>query len=86
MQSFFLILSIFGTQVVGDDLLCTNPVRIKRAIENKTCNALLLKVNQIGTISESIQAVKMAKEAGWGVMCSHRYVKLAFLHLIVSKY
>lgn len=60
------------SQVVGDDLLVTNPVRVKEAIEKKACNALLLKVNQIGTVTESIQAVKMAKEAGWGVMASHR--------------
>ena len=59
-------------QVVGDDLLVTNPKRVERAIEEKTCNALLLKVNQIGTITEAIEAVKMAKVAGWGVMCSHR--------------
>lgn len=59
-------------QVVGDDLLVTNPKRVKRAIEEKTCNALLLKVNQIGTVSESIEAVGMAKAAGWGVMTSHR--------------
>jgi enolase len=42
-------------QIIGDDLLCTNPKRIQRAIEGKACNALLLKVNQIGTISESIK-------------------------------
>ena len=48
-------------QVVGDDLLVTNPKRVKEAIERKACNALLLKVNQIGTVTESIQAVKMAK-------------------------
>ena len=59
-------------QVVGDDLLVTNPKRVKRAIDEKTCNALLLKVNQIGTVSESIEAVGMAKAAGWGVMTSHR--------------
>ena len=59
-------------QVVGDDLLVTNPTRVKTAIEKKACNALLLKVNQIGSISESIEAVRMAKEAGWGVMTSHR--------------
>ena len=59
-------------QVVGDDLLVTNPTRVKTAIEKKDCNALLLKVNQIGSISESIEAVRMAKEAGWGVMTSHR--------------
>lgn len=59
-------------QIVGDDLLVTNPIRVKQAIETKACNALLLKVNQIGTITESIDAVRMAKEAGWGVMTSHR--------------
>jgi len=59
-------------QIVGDDLLVTNPKRIKQAIEKKACNALLLKVNQIGTVSESIQACKLAQEAGWGVMVSHR--------------
>nr|QKY15213.1 enolase 1 (ENO1) [Polytomella parva]CBX25212.2 2-phosphoglycerate dehydratase [Polytomella sp. Pringsheim 198.80] len=59
-------------QVVGDDMLCTNPERVKRGIEAKCVNALLLKVNQIGTVTESIEAVRMAKEAGWGVMASHR--------------
>jgi enolase len=59
-------------KIVGDDLLVTNPKRIARAIEEKACNALLLKVNQIGSITESIQAVKMAKAAGWGVLASHR--------------
>ena len=50
----------------------TNPVRIKKAIELKSCNALLLKVNQIGTLTESIQAAKDSYAAGWGVMVSHR--------------
>ena len=59
-------------QIVGDDLLVTNPTRVKKAIEEKACNALLLKVNQIGSITESIEAVNMAKAAGWGVMTSHR--------------
>jgi enolase len=59
-------------QVVGDDLTVTNPVKIKRAVDTKACNALLLKVNQIGSITEAIQAVKDAKSAGWGVMTSHR--------------
>jgi len=59
-------------QIVGDDLLVTNPTRVKKAIDEKACNALLLKVNQIGTVSESIEAVAMAKAAGWGVMASHR--------------
>ena len=59
-------------QVVGDDLTVTNPVKIKRAIEEKSCNALLLKLNQIGSVTEAITAVKDAKAAGWGVMTSHR--------------
>merc|ERR1719437_395527 len=60
------------TQIVGDDLTVTNVERIKTAIEKKACNALLLKGNQIGTLSESIDAVKLCKQNGWGVMCSHR--------------
>jgi len=52
--------------------LVTNPKRIKTSIENKACNALLLKVNQIGTVTESMEACKMAQKAGWGVMVSHR--------------
>lgn len=59
-------------QVVGDDLTVTNIEKIERAIEEKSCTCLLLKVNQIGTISESIAAVTKAKQAGWGVMTSHR--------------
>lgn len=59
-------------QIVGDDLLVTNPTRIKIGIEKKSCNALLLKINQIGTITESIQACSDARSAGWGVMVSHR--------------
>jgi len=59
-------------QVVGDDILVTNPARVLKAIESKCCNALLLKVNQIGSVTESIEAVRMAKAAGWGVMASHR--------------
>jgi len=60
------------TQVVGDDLTVTNVTRVKKAIDEKACNALLLKVNQIGSVSESIEAVKLCKQGGWGVMCSHR--------------
>jgi len=59
-------------QIVGDDLLVTNPKRIGTAIEKKACNALLLKVNQIGSVTESIEACKMSQAAGWGVMVSHR--------------
>ncbi|KAI5481672.1 enolase [Pseudohyphozyma bogoriensis] len=61
-----------GIQIVGDDLTVTNPLRIKTAIEKKACNGLLLKVNQIGSISESIAATKLAQSDGWGVMVSHR--------------
>jgi enolase len=59
-------------QIVGDDLTVTNPVRIETAIQQKACNGLLLKVNQIGTVTESIRAANMARADGWGVMVSHR--------------
>lgn len=59
-------------QIVADDLTVTNPQRIKTAIEKKAASGLLLKVNQIGTLSESIQAAKDSYAAGWGVMVSHR--------------
>ena len=64
----------FGSkvQVVGDDLLVTNVKRIDKAIESKACNALLLKINQIGTITESITAAKLSRDNGWNVMVSHR--------------
>jgi enolase len=58
--------------IIGDDLLVTNPTRIKKAVGDKACNSLLLKVNQIGTVTESIQAVSLAKQNKWGVMTSHR--------------
>jgi len=61
-----------GMQVVGDDLLVTNPKRVAKALECKACNALLLKVNQIGSITEAIEAANMSMQAGWGVMVSHR--------------
>uniref|UniRef100_A0A670JVQ5 Alpha-enolase n=1 Tax=Podarcis muralis TaxID=64176 RepID=A0A670JVQ5_PODMU len=59
-------------QIVGDDLTVTNPKRIQQAVEKKACNCLLLKVNQIGSVTESIQACKLAQSNGWGVMVSHR--------------
>ena len=59
-------------QIVGDDLTVTNPIRIRQAIDAKACNALLLKVNQIGTLTESIDAALLAKSSGWNVMVSHR--------------
>jgi enolase len=57
---------------LGDDLLCTNPVRIRRAIETKACDALLLKVNQIGTLTEALEAYRQARAAGWSVTLSVR--------------
>ena len=59
-------------QIVGDDLTVTNPKRIATAVEKKSCNGLLLKVNQIGTVTEAIEAHNLAKSSGWGTMISHR--------------
>jgi len=59
-------------QIVGDDLLVTNPTRINIGLQKKACNALLLKVNQIGSVTESIDAWRLSKKNGWGVMVSHR--------------
>lgn len=59
-------------QIVGDDLTVTNPTRIQTAVEKKACNCLLLKVNQIGSVTESIRAHNLAKSNGWGTMVSHR--------------
>ncbi len=59
-------------QVVTDDLTVSNPEIVKRAIDEKAGNALLLKVNQIGTLTEAVSAARIANEAGWGVVVSHR--------------
>lgn len=59
-------------QVVGDDLTVTNVERIKTAIEKQSCTSLLLKINQIGTITEAIDAAKLCQSKGWSVMVSHR--------------
>ncbi len=59
-------------QLVGDDLLVTYPERIKRAIQERSCNSLLTKPNQIGTLTETIQAVRDAQRAGWTAVLSHR--------------
>merc|ERR1711990_1151149 len=59
-------------QIVGDDLTVTNPARIATAVEKDACNSLLLKVNQIGSLTEAIQASQDAKQAGWTTMVSHR--------------
>jgi len=59
-------------QLVGDDLLVTNVERIERAIDEEACNSLLCKVNQIGTLTESVAAIDMSHRAGWSVVVSHR--------------
>jgi enolase len=59
-------------QLVGDDLLVTNPDRVRRGIEEKSCNALLVKVNQIGSLTETIEAVETCQRAGWKAVTSHR--------------
>jgi enolase len=59
-------------QIVGDDLLVTNPTRVQRAIDEKSCNALLVKLNQIGSLTETIQAVELCQRAGWNAVTSHR--------------
>jgi enolase len=58
--------------IVGDDLLVTNPQRIKKAVEEKACNAILIKPNQIGTVSETLEVVKIARDANWKINVSHR--------------
>ena len=59
-------------QVVGDDLYATNPDRLSRGIETRASNAILVKPNQIGTLTETLQVVTMARDAGWGAIISHR--------------
>ncbi len=73
-QGFQEITKRFGDKItiIGDDLLVTNPKRIEEAYNKKACNGLLLKVNQIGTVSEAIEAAKLAQSYGWKIMVSHR--------------
>ena len=59
-------------QLVGDDLLVTNPERVRRAIKENAANALLVKVNQIGSLTETIEAVETCHRAGWRAVTSHR--------------
>ena len=59
-------------QLVGDDLLVTNPQRIERAIEKHSANSVLIKLNQIGTLTETLEAIEIAQSAGWTVVISHR--------------
>ncbi|OGY09093.1 MAG: phosphopyruvate hydratase [Candidatus Blackburnbacteria bacterium RIFCSPHIGHO2_01_FULL_43_15b] len=60
------------TMVVGDDLLVTNPERVSRAVSEKACNAILVKPNQIGTVTETLGVIKLARNAGWKIIVSHR--------------
>jgi enolase len=73
-KSWSLMTSEMGgkIQIVGDDLLVTNPKRVQEAIEQKACNALLVKLNQIGTLTETMEAVEMCQRAGWRAVTSHR--------------
>jgi enolase len=59
-------------QIVGDDLLVTNPERIRRAIKEESCNALLVKLNQIGSLTETLEAVELVQRNGWRAVTSHR--------------
>ncbi|MFA5310608.1 MAG: phosphopyruvate hydratase, partial [Candidatus Paceibacterota bacterium] len=58
--------------IIGDDLLVTNPDIIKEAVMRKAVNAVILKINQIGTVTETLEAARLAKEAGWKTIVSHR--------------
>jgi enolase len=59
-------------QIMGDDLLVTNPKRIQKAIEEKACNSLLVKLNQIGSLTETIESVTLCQRQGWTAIVSHR--------------
>ena len=59
-------------QLVGDDLFVTNPDRLRRGIDERVANAILVKVNQIGTLTETLEAIRVAQEAGYGAVISHR--------------
>lgn len=61
-----------NTLLIGDDLLVTNPERIKLAKKRNLCNGAIIKINQIGTVTEAIEAVKLAKSFGWKIIVSHR--------------
>ncbi len=73
-ESWQLITKEIGdkVQIVGDDLLVTNTERVRKAIQKKACNALLVKLNQIGSLTETIEAVQTCQRAGWRAVTSHR--------------
>ncbi len=73
-EGFRLMTQELGTQIqiVGDDLLVTNPTRIRRAIEEQSVNSVLIKLNQIGSLTETIEAVQICQRTGWTAVVSHR--------------
>ena len=73
-EGFSLMTGSLGGEVsiIGDDLLVTNPERIKKAYQEQSVNAALLKINQIGTVSQSLEYAKLARDFGWKIMVSHR--------------
>lgn len=73
-ESWAKLYRLLSDQVilVGDDLLATNPKRVDKAIKEKACNAILVKPNQIGTVTETLKVIKMARDAGWKIVVSHR--------------
>ncbi len=73
-------------QLVGDDLFVTNTRRLAKGIRRKAANAILIKVNQIGTLTESFEAVKMAQNAGYKTVISHRSERLPILSLQILQW
>jgi len=73
-EGWSLLMNCVGdrVQIVGDDIFTTNPERIRRGIETRASNAVLIKLNQIGTLTETLEAIRMTQDAGWGVVISHR--------------
>ena len=73
-QGFQLMTAVLGNkvQIVGDDIYVTNTRFISRGIQEKASNAVLIKLNQIGTVSETIEAIQLCRRAGWGFVVSHR--------------
>ena len=73
-EGFKLMTATLGEriQIVGDDILVTNTQYIQRGIQERSCNAALIKLNQIGTVSETVEAIQLCRTAGWGYVISHR--------------
>ena len=73
-EGFRSMMTVLGdkVQLVGDDLLVTNVERIKMALEQKAANAVLIKLNQIGTVTETADAIQLAQRSGWNAIASHR--------------